>query len=124
MVSKLVLHLQPSYFSRVRNADVLERAQVRTLSSRLTESQLLLFGKAGRAGPGDPLHDCLFTNSGLQLRHVTGTRPRGRPRMTWAREVYTLALETCSGDVDVLVDLIHDDKRWRAAVQEYLGVSR
>ena len=73
------LGIPPSYWSRVSNADILERARATQLSSTLLKRQLRLFGRIALQPPGDPLRALLFVDDGLNFGPLDGPHRRGRP---------------------------------------------
>ena len=114
--------IQPSYWSRVSNADVLETLQCCPLSQILLEQQLRYIGHVARKPAGHPLRDIIFLPGSVSLRPVTGKRRKGRPRQTWARQLHTMSCEI-GGGTENLEGLWENTKyaqsRWDRAVEHY-----
>ncbi|CAE8581222.1 unnamed protein product [Polarella glacialis] len=109
--------------SRISNADVLARAQCRFLSSVLLERQILLIGDLASRPDSDILrHSVFFSEGSLQLRGPSGPGGRGRPRSTWAGEVFKHAI-TAAGNFDSLSRLWLGTpaakSAWQALVRQF-----
>ena len=90
-----VLTIPHSYYSRMTNAKVLEKAGCTPLSEVLLARQAKLFKKIQRL-PEDSLVRRLVCNSDGQPRSWSLRRSRGRPRQQWAHEVHKLTVSTIS----------------------------
>ena len=80
-----IVGIKPSHFSRVSNADVLERCGHVSATSLLRKRQSQLLRKVLRSEEGHPLRTASFipgTNYPLTERYV---RRRGRPHKEWVR---------------------------------------
>lgn len=79
--------LPPPFISHVSDADVITRASCSMkLSSRIRVQQLVLAGRCAAAPVGTPMHEALQQSVGRP-----GRRNRGRPRTTWAADVFAEA---------------------------------
>ncbi|CAE8634683.1 unnamed protein product [Polarella glacialis] len=86
-----IIKVQPSYWSRVSNAEILNRTGCQKLSASLLERQLLLMGDLARKPDADVLRMWVFQPGGTDVR-PPGARKRGRPRITWTTGVLKQAL--------------------------------
>ena len=77
-----ILEIRPSFYSRVSNQQVLERAGVSLLSRKIEEAQALLFGKIARLDNSSCLRQFCFEPDSFTAK-VPVTRRRGRPRLSW-----------------------------------------
>ena len=68
-------------FSRVSNASIRARTRQEPLTNTFLKQQLLLFGKAARAQPGDPLRESIFVPGTLTLITDHYIRKAVRPRL-------------------------------------------
>ena len=116
-----ILKILPSFFSRISNQSVREIAGVRTLSDQVRRKQLLLFGSVASSAASDPLRAALFAGTSLTLRMSAQLRRVGRPRLTWASQVLSLALEL-AGSPEALQELFDRKgakEHWRALVDRH-----
>ena len=120
-----ILGIPHSYVSRISNSTVLQSARARKLSTTLLERQLLLFAHVGRKGDNDPIRNSTFKPSSTDLRDLRGNRGRGRPRLTWSREVHKHAVEVCKMNSLSMSVIMEDGESsvfaWLKAVQHYIS---
>ena len=103
--------IPPSFISRVSNVDVITRAGCSMkLSSRIRVQQLVLAGRCAAAPVGTPMREALQQSVGRP-----GHRNRGRPRTTWAADVFAEAA-TMAGSSDVLQAAAANPAEWRRQV--------
>ena len=107
-----------SFWSRISNADVLEKIHARPLSLQLLEQQLLLFGKIFRRPDEDIMRQMVFNPGSETLRTSRIRRARGRPRLSWSTEVYKQATLLNYGS-DSFGMLMADAGEWRARVRAF-----
>ena len=107
-----------SFWSRISNADVLEKIHARPLSLQLLEQQLLLFGKIFRRPDEDIMRQMVFNPGCETLRTSRIGRARGRPRLSWSTEVYKQATLLNHGS-DSFGMLMADAGEWGARVRAF-----
>ena len=109
-----ICNIPPSFISRVSNADVLTRAGCSMkLSSRIRVQQLVLAGRCAAAPVGTPMKEALQQSIGRP-----GRRNRGRPRTTWAADVFAEAV-AMAGSIDLLQIAAASPAEWRRQVVQY-----
>ena len=109
-----VCNIPPSFISRVSNADVLTRAGCNMkLSSRIRVQQLVLAGRCAAAPVGTPMKEALQQSVGRP-----GRRNRGRPRTTWAADVFAEAV-AMAGSTDLLQAAAANPAEWRRQVVQH-----
>ena len=108
-----ILHIPPSYISRVSNATVLQRSHCKRLSAILKFRQLCFFQSIAVLPDDDVRRRCIFHPSSFILQKLSAPRRRGRPKQIWASEVYRMAVEIAEG-FDMLGDLLRDAAKWRS----------
>ena len=81
--------------SHISNDTIRSRTGQTPLSAMLLKHQLLLFGKAARGGPGDPLRDSVFSPGVLSPITDTYVRRVGAPRLEWAKHLRQHAERAC-----------------------------
>ena len=117
-----ILHIPPSYYSRVSNQTVLEWAGQAALSQTLLKRQLLHMGRIARRPDEDVLRRSIFADGTFLPTSSTSNRKRGRPRATWAAEVHKRALEA-AGNESALVSFWQATKTaaaaWKRRVTEH-----
>ena len=86
-----ILHILPSHLSFVSNATVRGIAKERSLSSRLLEQQLQVFGRAAVADSSSTLRRAVFEDRTLLPRPPLGRRPTPRRRRAVGRAPRRLA---------------------------------
>ena len=125
-----ILHILPSHLSFVSNATVRGIAKERSLSSRLLEQQLQVFGRAAVADSSSTLRRAVFEDRTLLPRPPLGRRAVGRPRVTWTSYVRDEALKLAGGSdqLDQLLGCGHVDehalRRWRNKVKNFFHVPK
>ena len=85
-----MLRIRAFFVSRVLNKESIRRSGCVALSNLILEQQLRLFGKYTRDNDFSGRY-FLFSDNGVELKSFIDRRARGRPRLTWAREVYNHA---------------------------------
>ena len=119
-----VMRIPPSYYSRVSNAVVLERANAKTASNVLLERQLLWMGGLATRQDEHVLRRSVFKSGPERMVPQTphGRRKRGRPRKTWSKHVDGHALQA-AGSLDRLHELWAPGPaarfEWLGCVREY-----
>ena len=115
--------IKHSYYSRVSNQAVLETMRCLPLSVILRRRQLLYIADIARKPASHPLRDSVFEPGTYKLKSFEGSRKRGRPRATWAEQVWSTAVQI-SGNEDSLAALWADTpaarKAWASIVSSYL----
>jgi hypothetical protein len=91
-----IFSIQPSFISRVPNAEVLAVAQQPKLSTILLRRQRLLFGKIARLPVGHPMRSSTFTGASLTPAVEQYVRRVGRPKDNWTRKLLNEALAICA----------------------------
>ena len=86
-----IVGIAPSYFSRVSNADVLEKAGSKPLSATLTDHQVQLYRAIASKSDASLVKQLVCDANGRPRNWAPRRRGRGRPRQQWAQCVYTLA---------------------------------
>ena len=100
------------------NADVLQKAHARPLSSALLERQLLFFGRIAGSSNEDVIRRSIFLEGSCEIRSV-GLRKRGRPRATWANKLYAEAVRV-AGSKEALAALLQQANRTSSLAWERL----
>ena len=93
--------IKPSFVSRVRNAEVLQKARHLPASDLLEKQQLQLLGKILRSPEGHPLRVSCFIRGSLRPATDEFVRRRGRPRKEWVPEVMANAMRLFGSPEDV-----------------------
>ena len=100
-------------------------AGARKLSFTLLQRQLLFLAHVGRKSDNDPIRCSVFKPNSWELKETAAKRKRGRPRLTWNREVHKHAAEACSVNSLSMSIIMKDDissmKSWKRAVQHYVS---
>ncbi|CAE8635338.1 unnamed protein product [Polarella glacialis] len=91
-----ILRIPASFYSRVSNLTVLDKASTAPLSQQLLLQQVSYFGKLALRVNG-PARDSVFTPGTISMAEQVGTRPRGRPRNSWGEQVLKHAILAASG---------------------------
>ena len=107
--------IKPAFLSRVTNKNVLETTGESSLSTRLLQQQLLLFGKVFRLGDASVMRLATFRPGSLRLATDQFVRTTGRPRLEWASELYKKATRM-TRNVDQLMELLSSPFAWKQAV--------
>ena len=111
-----ILGITPSYWSRISNEAVLQALQAPKLTDILLQQQLNFFGHIARRAATCPIRQLVFADGGLTIKDEALKRKRGRPRQTWATEIYRVALEM-TGSVQCLEEAILNKSAWKAATR-------
>ena len=118
-----IIGVLPSYYSRISNRAILERARATPLSSILMRRQLQFLAHIAYRTHGDALRDAVFRPGTLHPRGFEGARARGRPRQTWTSGVLREALEAAGGSQEHLSFLLQDTpgcrRAWKNAISKH-----
>ncbi|CAE8732236.1 unnamed protein product [Polarella glacialis] len=115
-----ILRIPASYYSRVSNKTVLDRADSKQLSQQLLAQQPRYFGKLALRSNG-PARDSVFRPGAIFLAERAGLRPRGLPRDIWGEQVFKHAV-LAAGGADQLVQLLSPGaslRTWRCKARIY-----
>ena len=115
-----ILGIQPSYYSRVSNAEILRKSGHQRATLLLQQRQLLLFGKVARTEPGHPLREASFIPGSLQAATDRYIRRKGRPRREWVPEVRKLAFAVTGGHANPCLQM-QDPQIWKQTVKNYIA---
>jgi hypothetical protein len=114
--------IKHSYWSRVSNKAVRDSLGSKPLSCFLRHQQLMYLGDIARKPSGNVLRDCVFKPHSFQLCAPAGPRRRGRPRTTWARELFGIAIGF-AGSEEALANMWADTPgakaSWQSAVHTH-----
>ena len=115
-----ILKIQHSYYSRISNEEVLQKARQPQLSSLLKKRRLLLIGQLARRSDNDILKSSILIRRDNELvpRNPSAPRRRGRPRVARAQGVYRDALDV-AGSHASLQTLWLSKSQWESAVNAY-----
>ena len=86
-----ILGIAPSYFSRVSNADVLEKAGSKLLSAILSDRQVHLYSSIASQSDASLVKQVVCDSSGGPRNWAPERRRRGRPRQQWTQCVHAMA---------------------------------
>ena len=115
-----ILHIPHSYYSRISNEEVLQRASRRSLRNILLARQLLLFHGIAQKPDDHPVRKAVFRPGSSVVQTPSGKRRRGRPRQAWVVEVTRHAKSVCQA-LHIHSESLHllpPDTR-KAAVREH-----
>ena len=87
-----ILRIPAAFYSRVSNNAVFSRANVEPLTARIMRRQLIFLGRVALLPADDPRRKCVFVGDTLNLQVDRYVRKRGRPRLTWSKEVFNMAI--------------------------------
>ena len=90
-----ILKIPHSYFSRVSNASVLQRASCLTLSDMIKKAQLKLFDAVLEDPDKAELRRAAFHGQSQTPESAFWVRRRGRPRQNWTEELQKERLDPC-----------------------------
>ena len=113
-----ILGIAPSYWSRISNEAVLQQMQAPKLTNLLLQQQLNFFGQLARRSDSCPVRQLVFASGGLTLKDETLKRKQGRPKQTWASEIYRIASQM-SGSQRQLESTIANEQAWKEAVRSH-----
>ena len=125
MCIRRILKIQHSFYSRISNDTVLQRAKVQPFSMVLVKRQLKLFARIATLPNANDLCVMVFDDNCFTKPRV-GPRRRGRPRVCWIDEMHKLALRIAGSDANLsslLSQCQHSMKPWLDAVQTYVSTS-
>ena len=105
-----LFRIAPSYFSRISNDTVRQRARRRPMSQQLLQAQCLYFGELARRNSNDPTRSAIFKTGELELRQLGSNRRRGRPRLEWGKSVHQELLKM-TGSSETLHQLLASERR-------------
>ena len=111
-----------SMISHVTNASVLWKAGAQRLSNRLLERQLRLFGRVACMPASSPLRTVTFEECQALPLERSCPRRRGRPKMTWSKQVHALALRVAGNSQEALDQMLmspSDLQKWYAQVKAF-----
>ena len=100
-----ILRILHSFYSRISNEAILNRAKAKPLSSVLTKRQLSLFGRIALMSTSSILRPLMFDDDSY-TKPRAAPRRRGHPRACWIDELHTMALRVAGSHVD-LSDLLN-----------------
>ena len=96
-----ILGIPAAYVSRVSNANVLNEAGVKPLTTQLLHQQILLLGRVGREPEGSPMRRHTLVGSTARPQIGRYVRRVGRPRQDWTNMVLTEAVRR-AGDYSTM----------------------
>ena len=121
MCIRRILKIQHSFYSRISNGVVLQRAKVQPLSCILVKRQLKLFARIAILPNAKDLRGIVFNDNSF-TKPQCGPRRRGRPRVCWIDEMHKLALRIagshahlssllsqCKSSMKPWLDAVHTD---------------
>ena len=108
-----IVGVQPSYWSRVPNSEVLAQVDAQKLSILLLQQQFGLFGKIFRKPHEDVVRQAIFEAGSDQLVMYSKRRRKGRPKLSWVRKV---AIQI-SGGGERLQNMMSNPYVWKRAVK-------
>jgi hypothetical protein len=82
-----ILRIPHSYYSRVSNASVLQRAGCKMLSESIRDAQITLLGNVLHNPAMKVLREASFHDSTMTPQTAAWVRRRGRPRQNWIEQV-------------------------------------
>ena len=114
-----VLGIPHSFYSRVSNKTVLERAGTIPLTDQLAQQQLILLGLVARSPAGDPLRRNTFIGDSLQPQICHYVRKVGRPRTNWTESVLQEGVSRFGG-LPAFVKMIcgKSKEEWKAVLNQ------
>ena len=108
-----------SFISRVSNETVLQKCQAQKLSTVLLHGQLDLLRRIAKPPDEDVIRRFVFKRSTFELVQPAGPRRKVRPRSTWVRQVYNIAVQA-AGSATLLQELWQEPSAmWHATVKSY-----
>ena len=110
-----ILRIAPSYYSRISNHTVLERAGQEQLGTQLRRQQLILYGRIARANDEDVLRRLVFVRGLVWPITDTFVRKGGRPKNEWAKQLFAEATGKIGYD-KVFDNVVRDRKAWESLV--------
>ena len=110
-----ILHIPPSFLSRIPNEVVRQRANCRCFSKLLVDRQLMLLGAVLRSPEQSPLQTVSFIPGTLQPATSRYVRRVGRPRKEWVPTVMNSAYQM-AGESGLLTTA-KSEAAWRQMVR-------
>ena len=119
-----IVKIQHAYYSRISNEDILKAAHSSPFSLLLICNQLKSFGRIASLDYHNCVREMIFEpNDSFTLRSSSFQRKQGRPRLSWASEVFKIAIQV-SSSIHHLQSLLrshtHSPREWLAAIGFYL----
>ena len=87
-----IIKIQHAYFSRFSNDDVLKAAKSTPLSLLLLRNQLKCFSRIASLDSHNCVRSMIFEPDTYTLKEASFLRRRGRPRLSWASEIFEIAV--------------------------------
>jgi len=113
---RVIMRIQPAYFSRISNKRVLEESGQKPMDRQLLKQQMVLYGRIARSPQSDPLRLLTFVPGGLEPATSRYIRRVGRPRNEWV----TMVQKECFKMSARYAECIYDEQEWRRAVHTYI----
>ena len=115
---------QHAYHSRISNEDVLKAAHSTPLSLLLLRNQLKSFGRIASLDYHNCVRDLIFeADDSFTLKEISFPRRQGRPRLSWASEIFKIALQV-SGSTPNLQSLLYSyaqsPREWHTIIDAYI----
>ena len=117
-----ILRIQPAYYSRIANADVLAKIGDPMLSDILLERQLGFFGTLARRPLSCPVRRLVFTDN-LEMKPYKMPRRRGRPKLEWAHELSKIVGSIFHSHVDFCT-CVAEMHTWRDRIRSFMASRR
>ena len=83
-----ILRIQPSFYSRISNDVIFQRAHSMRVSERILLQQMVYFGHLARRTDDDPVRALVFAEGLFEPLPPAACRRQGRPRSSWVNTVY------------------------------------
>ena len=112
-----IVGIQPSYWSRVTNLEVLALVHGQQLSILLLQQQLGLFGKIFRKPFDDVVRRAVFEVGSDEVKMHSKRMRKGRPKLYWATELHKIAVQISGGGGERLQKAMANVYGWKAAVK-------
>ena len=117
-----ILKIQHSFYSRISNEVVLERAKAKPLSSILSKRQLKLFSRIALMDNCNILRPLVFAHDSFS-KPPLASRLSGRPRACWVDELHSMATHTAGSGFDLTALLNQCSsssmKPWLSSIDAY-----
>jgi len=112
-----IVGIQPSYWSRVTNENVLAKVGARKFSILFLEQQLKYFGVLVRRPESCPVRQFIFDGD-LLVKPAVESRRRGRPKLEWGTEMNKHVAQMFDSTAASHA-AISNEKVWRESVRSY-----
>ena len=122
-----ILHIQPSFLSRVSNATVFARASVQPFTEQVQQRQLILLGKVARSLADSPTRRNTFIPDSILPQIGRYVRRVARPRLDWTTELLKVGENRMGRSKlkQLLMDTTEGaQQRWKREVRELFGAPR